>query len=465
MRTLNAPSSPGSRRPSTLIAALALASGFVTAAPSRAGVTPFYDLVGTTTPNAQGQSQVVLINPMTGATQLYMTVTNVITSPYSIYQIGSLPDCRLAGVVTRNDSANFPGRLIRIDGAAGTASIVDFGAPLNTMYVEGIDYSPRNGNLLVTFGTLGNFGTNRLALVDANGGIVATSAALAVNDLDTVLSSPTQDLFFDLNFASSPRVRQLTALFPTPATALYAQPPVLAGWYDGTINPNTNEVLFSVNNVLQRLVGNTYVAGATIATPNVRGLTWARLPARPAQPLAALACPGGSASLTATSVGGLPTYTWERLVGGTWVPINNGAQPGGSSVTGANTATITFSNVSYANTAKLRVVAHTECAAVPSAETSLTVVGAKCQPADIAFDDGSILQPCQVRPNSGVNEGDYNAFFNNFFTNQAIGSPADIAYDNGDPLPPFSPAGGVNNGVNEGDYNSFFNNFFTGCPA
>ncbi|CAN5684644.1 hypothetical protein BH11PLA1_BH11PLA1_02140 [soil metagenome] len=91
------------------------------------------------------------------------------------------------------------------------------------------------------------------------------------------------------------------------------------------------------------------------------------------------------------------------------------------------------------------------------------VPASRCQPADIADDQGTPLPT--ALPNNGVNEGDYNAFFNNFFTNQSIGSPADIAYDNGDPLPPFGPAGGVNNGVNEGDYNAFFNNFFNGCPG
>ncbi|CAN5814403.1 hypothetical protein BH11PLA1_BH11PLA1_17090 [soil metagenome] len=76
--------------------------------------------------------------------------------------------------------------------------------------------------------------------------------------------------------------------------------------------------------------------------------------------------------------------------------------------------------------------------------------------ANIADDAGNIPP---VGPNSGVNEGDYNAFFNTFFTNQAIGSPADIATDAGLPLPSTEP----NNGVNEGDYNLFFNVFFSGC--
>ncbi|CAN5802107.1 hypothetical protein BH11PLA1_BH11PLA1_13730 [soil metagenome] len=96
--------------------------------------------------------------------------------------------------------------------------------------------------------------------------------------------------------------------------------------------------------------------------------------------------------------------------------------------------------------------------------TPQSAAGNRCSAADIADDQGNPLLPGGMTPNNGVNEGDYNAFFNNFFTNQAAGSPADIANDNGNPLPPFGPAGGVNNGVNEGDYNAFFNTFFNGCP-
>ncbi|CAN5822590.1 hypothetical protein BH11PLA1_BH11PLA1_00390 [soil metagenome] len=91
---------------------------------------------------------------------------------------------------------------------------------------------------------------------------------------------------------------------------------------------------------------------------------------------------------------------------------------------------------------------------------------ARCSPADIADDQGNPLPPPAGVPNNGVNEGDYNLFFNSFFTNQALGSPADIADDQGTPLPPFGTGGqapAMNSGVNEGDYNAFFNSFFNGC--
>ncbi|CAN5797077.1 hypothetical protein BH11PLA1_BH11PLA1_13130 [soil metagenome] len=91
----------------------------------------------------------------------------------------------------------------------------------------------------------------------------------------------------------------------------------------------------------------------------------------------------------------------------------------------------------------------------------------RCQPADIAYDDGTPLPPVGPLPttlngltNTGVNEGDYNAFFNGF----SNGNPeCDIANDDGSPLPPFGTLTS-NGGVNEGDYNLFFNTFFDGCP-
>ncbi|CAN5849808.1 hypothetical protein BH11PLA1_BH11PLA1_11830 [soil metagenome] len=84
-----------------------------------------------------------------------------------------------------------------------------------------------------------------------------------------------------------------------------------------------------------------------------------------------------------------------------------------------------------------------------------------CSPADVAYDDGTPLsQPSFTKTNSGINEGDYNAFFNGFYTGQIW---TDIADDSGSAREPYG-ASGANNGVNEGDYNLFFNTFFNGCP-
>lgn len=91
--------------------------------------------------------------------------------------------------------------------------------------------------------------------------------------------------------------------------------------------------------------------------------------------------------------------------------------------------------------------------------------------ADIADDTGVPLDHGQRTlanvGNSGVNDGDYNAFFaaDGFFyqSNQgaaAIGASCDIADDAGEPLSNGMPIGGAtNSGVNEGDYNCFFNYF------
>ena len=85
----------------------------------------------------------------------------------------------------------------------------------------------------------------------------------------------------------------------------------------------------------------------------------------------------------------------------------------------------------------------------------------RCNPADIAFDDGSPLPPVGVSgsTNNGVTEGDYNLFFATYFD---AGSACDIANDDGSPLPPFGSLE-TNNGVTEGDYNLFFSIYFDGC--
>ncbi len=98
---------------------------------------------------------------------------------------------------------------------------------------------------------------------------------------------------------------------------------------------------------------------------------------------------------------------------------------------------------------------------------AVTFTPRRCNPADIAYDNGTALPP--IGPfgpslvNNGVTEGDYNLFFATFFD---AGPACDIAADAGEPLPPFGNGGidpFVNNGVTEGDYNLFFAIFFDGC--
>ncbi len=84
-----------------------------------------------------------------------------------------------------------------------------------------------------------------------------------------------------------------------------------------------------------------------------------------------------------------------------------------------------------------------------------------CNPADIAYDDGTSLRtPVIDGANNGVTEGDFNLFFGGFFDADIA---CDIATDEGVALPPFGPSRTTNNGVTEGDYNLFFSIFFDGC--
>jgi hypothetical protein len=87
--------------------------------------------------------------------------------------------------------------------------------------------------------------------------------------------------------------------------------------------------------------------------------------------------------------------------------------------------------------------------------TTLPSAGVKLLPVDIADDQGN-LPPRSGIPNNGVTEGDYNAFFANYFDANPL---VDIADDQGTPLPgsPDVP----NNGVTEGDYNCFFSIYFS----
>ncbi|CAN5840412.1 hypothetical protein BH11PLA1_BH11PLA1_24420 [soil metagenome] len=83
-----------------------------------------------------------------------------------------------------------------------------------------------------------------------------------------------------------------------------------------------------------------------------------------------------------------------------------------------------------------------------------SLVNIPCSAADIGCDDGTPL--FTGHDNNGVNEGDYNAFFNGFFN---AASYTNIANDAGNPL----PRGESDSGINEGDYNLFFNTFFLPC--
>ncbi len=178
-------------------------------------------------------------------------------------------------------------------------------------------------------------------------------------------------------------------------------------------------------------------------------------------PSSVVSCASGPASLSVALVGPGPfVYQWRK----NGVPIDATSNPS------AATATLSLPALTNADVASYDCVvtdASGACGSVTTNPVTLTVRGAKCNPADIAADNGAPLPPigpCETNlVNNGVTEGDYNLFFATFFD---AGPACDIADDQGTPLPPFGNGGiapAVNNGVTEGDYNLFFSIFFDGC--
>jgi hypothetical protein len=297
------------------------------------GVARGQSLVGATV-RSGNTCNLIVIDPTTGSNQVYMNVTLPGPASSQLYQMGAVPGCGLIGnMYVEPSTATGAGPMIVIQPLSGSVSVVAYGAPVSTGYVEGLDYSPRHNAVLVSFGATGNFGTNRLALVNpANGSVISSTAALSgISDLDTIVSSPSEDVFFDLNATGNPRVKRLTALLPNPTFGTFSSPPALQAWFDGAMHPTTGELVFTDGDGsrLVRLVGSAYVPGATLANgARIRGLAWANLPPR-VQPFAPVAiCPGGSVSIPAT-VPGTPPYSniWEiesPVGSGTFVPLVNG---------------------------------------------------------------------------------------------------------------------------------------------
>lgn len=418
--------------------------------PSAAVVAQTPVLFGTTVASG-GTATVVIIDRATGQTTPYMTVSGI-AAGYEARYLSAVPGCKAVASIYRGTTASDLSRLMRIDPAAGTSSIVDFGAPINALYVEGVEYSPRHNALLVGFGALGSFGTNRLALADpATGAVTATSGVISgLSDTDTIVSSATQDLILDLNRTVTPRVLQLTALFPTPAVSAFASPPVRDSWQDGAIDPVSGEVLVvdGPGTQLFRISGNTYVVVANLDRP-LRGLAFGPLPPRLGQVSDAASCPGTGASLSVTAVGSGPfTYQWRR----NGVPVDVLANPS------AATATLSFGSLVPGDAGTYTCVVTNGCGNATSAPAELTVLTCPCGPADIATADGS------PTPDGYTNNGDFQCFFANFFNASCVecGSatatacnPADIAQSDASP----GPDGCVNNG----DFQLFFGEFFAGC--
>ncbi|MBS0187828.1 MAG: hypothetical protein JSS51_07150 [Planctomycetes bacterium] len=272
------------------------------------------------TVNGQGGTDLIVIDPATGSWDFYMRVAHSTADNRQLYHLTGLPDCKLGASLYRdNGSANTTAQYMLIDPGASASTVFNYGAPLATSYIEGIEYSPRHGNLLVSFGALGNFGTNRLAVVNAaDGTVISTTSALSgITDMDYIVSTATEDLFIDFNAGTaSARIKKLTNPLPATAFTSFASPPLLNSYWDAARHPATNEIVFADTNGtrLVRLVGNAYVNGATLSDgAQVRGLAWANLPPRTVMPAYAGACPGGNATITAHAVGTGPfTYKWRK---------------------------------------------------------------------------------------------------------------------------------------------------------
>lgn len=289
-------------------------------------------LVGARVPQAGATgSDLIIIDPATGSHDFYMRVPHDTSGSRLLYHLAGLPNCKLAASLYRDiGSASVTSQFVTIDPQTEAVAVMNYGAPVGTLYAEGMDYSPRHGAVLISFGALGNFGTNRLALINpATGAVISSTNAIGgITDMDYILSTPDNDLFIDFNAGSAAaRVKQLTALMPTPAFSSFASPGLLNNYHDGARHPVTGEILFvEVGGArLIRLVGNSYVTAATLADgATIRGLAWANLPPKSIMPAFAGACPGASTMISAHAVGTGPfSYKWRK----DGVEINSGLNP------------------------------------------------------------------------------------------------------------------------------------------
>lgn len=278
-------------------------------------------LVGAMVPDpGSSGTDLIVIDPSTGTHDFYMRVPHDTSGSRVLYHLTSLPGCKLAGSLIRDiTSANVSSQLVTIDPLTSSVNVLSYGSPVGTSYSEGMEYSPRHGAILIGFAALGNFGTNRLALINPDTGAVisSTGAISGVTDIDYILSTDTDDVVIDFNASSaSARVKHLTSLMPNPVLASFASPPSLINYWDGARHPTTGEIIFtdSGGKRLVRLVGNTYSNGATLADDvAIRGLAWANLPPKSIMPAYAGACPGSPATISAHAVGTPPfTYKWRR---------------------------------------------------------------------------------------------------------------------------------------------------------
>ncbi len=310
---------------------------------------------------------------------------------YEVYNMAALPPCRLAGAIQNTSTPNNVSWFMKINPATRTSETLAFTAPLNTSYTEGFDWSPRHNAFIMGYGPFGNFGTTRLALFDENAVVLQNSGPLPVGDLDCFACSATQDLFADFNRTTTPRVYQLSSLFPSPAVTPFASPPSMTNFHDMTIHPTTGAITFlnGPGSQLIGLVGNTYVNGAVIQGPTLRGLTWAHLPPIiTANSAHAIACPTGQGVFDIDGVFDAPaTFQWQWRQGSdAWTPMVDGVNQTQSGIqifvangVSSNSITLnppaggTYPFIVWELPISTRCIIINDCGTVTSNEESLTI--------------------------------------------------------------------------------------------
>ncbi len=230
------------------------------------------------------------------------------------------------------------------------------------------------------------------------------------------------------------------------------------------------------------IAAGSFTSAGGVAVNSIARYTFGSpAPSLGAQPSSQSVCDGESATFSVTPSGsGSFTYQWQIQTSPapneTWLTLTTGPVPlpcGASSyatATPANASTVSIFVRDTCPTAPgtpavwpIRCIVTSACGSATSNTATLTILGGRCNPADIAYDSGDPLPPtgsCDPNAsNNGVTEADYNLFFATFFD---AGPACDIANDDGSPLPPFGIVD-TNNGVTEGDYNLFFAIYFDGC--
>ncbi|MBX9738292.1 MAG: immunoglobulin domain-containing protein [Phycisphaerales bacterium] len=184
---------------------------------------------------------------------------------------------------------------------------------------------------------------------------------------------------------------------------------------------------FGVNNTvraLKVLPGGDVIVGGDFTTADgqpanrlARYSPGGNAPSITVQPQPAAVSPAGTAifSITANAgaagTGGIPSFQWRK----DGVAINTATNPS------AATATLTITNVQVADLGTYDCRVTGSCGSTTSTAATLTFTPVdRCSPADIADDTGQSLPPFGVGGippfvNNGVTEGDYNLFFSIFF--------------------------------------------------